>query len=92
MAVFLVSFAVTALVKQPGTYVEWKAWVGDGRWATGLGLFFAAVLLHSWVGIRDVLIDYVRPLPLRLVLLGLVALGLLAVGAWILRSLLIATL
>lgn len=92
MAAFLVYFALAAMVKQPDTYVAWKAWIGDGRWATALGLFFAALLLHSWVGVRDVLIDYVRPLPLRLSLLGFVALGLFAVGAWIFRSLLIATL
>jgi len=92
MALFLVFFAFAALLKQPATYGEWKAWLGDGRWATALGLFFAALLLHSWVGVRDVLIDYVRPLPLRLTLLGLVGLGLVAVGVWIFRSLLIATL
>lgn len=92
MAVFVVFFAIAAIVKQPDTYSEWKGWIGDGRMAVALGLFFAAMLLHSWVGVRDVLIDYVRPLPLRLSLLALVALGLFAVGMWIFRSLLLATL
>lgn len=92
MAVFIAFFAIAAGMKQPDTYAEWKAWIGDGRMATALGLFFAALLLHSWVGVRDVLIDYVRPLPLRLGLLGLVALGLFAVGSWFFRSLLLATL
>lgn len=92
MAAFILLFAIAAMVKQPDTYTEWKAWIGDGRVAVALGLFFAALLLHSWVGVRDVLIDYVRPMALRLSLLALVALGLLAVGLWIFRSLLLATL
>ena len=55
----------------------------------GLALFFAALLAHMWVGLRDVLLDYARPARLRQVLLWLVALGLCtgaASMAWLLAS------
>lgn len=92
MAVFTIFFIIAALVKRPDTYAEWHGWISDGRVAAPLGLFFGALLLHSWVGVRDVLIDYVRPFGPRLTLLGLVALGLAGLGLWVLRTLFMATL
>ena len=41
-----------------------------------------AVFLHAWVGVRDILMDYVKPTTLRLALLVAVAVALLAYTAW----------
>ncbi|MGP1684713.1 MAG: succinate dehydrogenase, hydrophobic membrane anchor protein [Giesbergeria sp.] len=60
------------------SYVEWKSWVARPAITLTIGVFFAALLAHMWVGLRDVLLDYARPAGLRLVLLWLVALGLVA--------------
>ena len=38
--------------------------------------------MHAWVGVRDVLIDYVHPAALRFGLLALLALALLATALW----------
>ena len=48
-------------------------------------LLFAAVLLHAWVGVRDVIVDYIKPTGLRVTLLVLVAASLGIMGLWILR-------
>ena len=45
-------------------------------------LFFAALLYHAWVGMRDILMDYVKPAGARLALQSLVALALLGYLAW----------
>jgi succinate dehydrogenase / fumarate reductase membrane anchor subunit len=45
-------------------------------------VFFAALLLHAWVGFRDVIVDYVHPLAFRLSMLALLGSGLLAIGLW----------
>jgi succinate dehydrogenase / fumarate reductase membrane anchor subunit len=50
--------------------------------------FFAALLGHMWVGMRDVLLDYARPAALRQVLLFAAAFGLLGLGIWLLWILL----
>jgi succinate dehydrogenase / fumarate reductase membrane anchor subunit len=42
----------------------------------------AAVLGHAWVGLRDVVLDYVRPLALRFAVLALAATGLALLGLW----------
>ncbi len=60
-----------------------RAWLGDTRVWTAFGLFGAALLLHAWIGVRDVILDYVKPPMLRLALLAATALFLLANGLWL---------
>ena len=46
-------------------------------------LFFFSLLFHAWVGVRDILIDYVPVASLRYVLWVLVTLALIAMGLWV---------
>lgn len=92
MALFIFWFAGAALIKPLGNHGAWRDFVGDGRVATAFALFFAALLLHAWVGVRDVVIDYVRPFPLRFGLLMVVGGALLATLLWVLRIIFMATL
>lgn len=85
----VVSLLVFFLMRPVHSYAEWKGWVARPAVTLGLALFFAALLAHMWVGLRDVLLDYARPARLRQVLLWLVALGLCtgaASMAWLLAS------
>jgi len=59
---------------------------------TALLLFVVALLLHAWVGMRDILIDYVQPVALRVGLLAAVGLGLVACALWATVVLLLARL
>ena len=52
--------------------------VRRSRAAAGRG----AVLVHAWVGIRDVVLDYVHPFALRMAVLGSAAVGLAVLAAW----------
>lgn len=93
-AVYLALFSLVLvwrlLVQPPADYGVWRAWVGTPWVSAGLFLFIVALLVHMWVGLRDVLIDYIHPLGLRLVLLTLFALGFLASGYWALQALILA--
>lgn len=71
----------------PGSFDEWRAWVGSPFVGFTAALFFLSMLLHAWVGLRDVLIDYVRPLPLRLALLTALCLTLAALALWVVQVL-----
>lgn len=44
--------------------------------------FVVAVLLHAWVGLRNVFMDYVHPTGLRLTLYIIVIVALVMYGAW----------
>ncbi|MGF1644088.1 MAG: succinate dehydrogenase, hydrophobic membrane anchor protein [Thiotrichales bacterium] len=64
------------------TYEHWRAFVGTPLVAIAFMLFFGALLLHAWIGVRDVIIDYVHPLAYRLATLTLVGLVLTGCAAW----------
>lgn len=79
---FLAAGALRLAFGAPVTLAQWRAWVAQPFAAALLALLAAAVLVHAWVGIRDVILDYVDPLPLRLAVLGLVALALALLALW----------
>lgn len=87
MAVFMLYLLLAFAVAAPNTYREWHDWMGNPWMGLASALFFAALLMHAWVGMRDVVMDYVHPTALRLSALSLVALGLAACGLWVLRVL-----
>lgn len=74
----------------PASYEAWRLWVAQPHISMALLLFFLALLLHAWVGVRNVLIDYVRFFGLRLVLLALTGLALIACGVWGLQVVILA--
>ena len=88
IAVFLLVFIAYLATGCVSGYPQWHQLFAATPMKVATLLFFAAVLLHAWVGVRDILIDYVRKLPLRLFLLSVVGLSLLACAAWVLQILL----
>jgi succinate dehydrogenase / fumarate reductase membrane anchor subunit len=73
----------------PADHAGLVAWAGSPWIAVGLLVFIPLLLAHAWVGIRDVLIDYVKPLAPRVALLALFALIFLASGLWALQALIL---
>lgn len=54
-------------VGRPSSYADLKLMFGDALIRIFTMLFFVALLYHAWVGMRDILMDYVKPTVLRLV-------------------------
>lgn len=88
MLAFLVFVLASFAVHPPAGHVQWRDWVARPGVTLAFLLFFAALLSHMWVGLRDVLLDYAKPAGVRNALLALIAFGLLGLGAWILVVLL----
>ncbi|HFD92856.1 MAG TPA: succinate dehydrogenase, hydrophobic membrane anchor protein [Gammaproteobacteria bacterium] len=80
-AVYIALYAFYFLFAMLGgaaqSHEAWRAWVGSPLPALAMVLFFIALTTHAWVGIRDVAVDYARPLWLRLSLLSMVGVILL---------------
>ena len=76
-------FFLAVLVSLPSLdYDRWRTlWeLSVMRFAT---IFFVlSVLLHAWVGMRNIFMDYVKDTGLRLVLYVLVILTLVVYGVW----------
>ena len=83
MAVFIVTVLVWYLVTDTVSYSAWRELMGQPVVAVAVVLFFCSLLIHAWVGMRDVLIDYVPIMGLRLVILLGIAVFLVAMGIWV---------
>jgi succinate dehydrogenase / fumarate reductase membrane anchor subunit len=68
MAVYTIGFAACIVWHKPGSFADWKAIFGGGIVKVSTLLFFAALLYHAWVGMRDIVMDYVKPTGIRLAL------------------------
>jgi succinate dehydrogenase / fumarate reductase membrane anchor subunit len=89
MAIYFIYLILSFIYWPPHDYSTWLTWVNDPLNGVGLMLFMASILLHAWVGIRDVMIDYVQIFALRLTLLSLLGLMLAACGIWAARIILV---
>ncbi|MCK9381844.1 MAG: succinate dehydrogenase, hydrophobic membrane anchor protein [Sulfuritalea sp.] len=88
MLFFILFLLVHFLISPPDSYQAWHGWMRNSGISVAASVFFAALLLHAWVGIRDVLMDYVHPPALRVSALALLLFSLLAIAAWVMRILL----
>lgn len=77
IAVLLV-LCIAILLGMLPDYSSWRAFVTDSHGATIVFVIYVAICAHAWIGARDVLLDYVKPIPLRLLLLVAISLMLAA--------------
>ncbi len=84
MLVYLIFFLLSLIVKTPQGFPEWRGFMTAPAMSVATFLLFLLLLVHAWVGMRDVAMDYVRPFKARFTVLTLIALGLIAMGAWVL--------
>ena len=82
IAVFCIYFPVVLFMKSPLTAQSWHDWVASPINNIALGLFLVALLWHAWVGIRDVILDYVFNVVVRMIALTLLAVMLLGTAYW----------
>jgi len=86
MSVFIIAVLFWSLAVDLD-YAQWQAGF-DTMWVKLAVLLFAlSLFLHAWIGVRDVIVDYIHPLGLRLIKLSLIAVYLLFNGFWLLSVL-----
>jgi succinate dehydrogenase / fumarate reductase membrane anchor subunit len=85
---FLVYLLMHFLLQPQHVFQEWHDWITHPARIVATALFIMAVLIHGWVGMRDVVLDYVHTISLRLTILSLIGLALISCGLWTLRILL----
>jgi succinate dehydrogenase / fumarate reductase membrane anchor subunit len=66
MAIYTVILATWVLISPPANYDAWKGMFSTGWMRVATLFFFSSLLLHAWVGMRDIVMDYVKPTWLRL--------------------------
>ncbi|PJX22176.1 succinate dehydrogenase, hydrophobic membrane anchor protein [Advenella sp. S44] len=82
LAVYSIIFLIAALFT-PINYESWKGFFTFSCWGLPLGqiaatLAFFSLAWHGWIGVRDIWMDYVKPVGVRLTLQVLTILWLIA--------------
>ncbi|HZP91398.1 MAG TPA: succinate dehydrogenase, hydrophobic membrane anchor protein [Burkholderiales bacterium] len=87
MAAYTLLFAGMVSLCTPVSYEQWRALFSPQWMRLATFVFFLSVFLHAWIGVRDILMDYVKPTWLRLGLEIAAALLLVAYAGWAIQIL-----
>ena len=68
MAGYTIFVIFALLVHRPLNYAAWRVVFAETWFQVGTMLFIASLLYHAWVGMRDIVMDYVKPTGIRLAL------------------------
>ncbi len=82
MAGYTVFVTFALLLHRPLNYPAWKSVFSETWFQVGTMLFVGSLLYHAWVGMRDILMDYIKPTALRLTAEFAVAFVLLFYLVW----------
>ncbi len=82
MALYTVLALGVIASRAPLTYEAWKALFTQGWMRVATLIFVASLAWHAWVGVRDILMDYVKHDGLRLALQVLTVLLLAGYVSW----------
>jgi len=89
MLIISVLLVMVFLSQESLTYEQWVGFMRHPVSEMAGVLFFFAMLIHAWVGMRDIIMDYVHGLSVRVILLVTIALTLIAMGLWTVHVLLL---
>lgn len=82
MALYSVFMVVFLLTHQPLQFADWSDLFHSQWMRLSSLLFLLSLYLHAWVGVRDILMDYVHHTALRLTAEVLVIFALVGCTAW----------
>jgi succinate dehydrogenase / fumarate reductase, membrane anchor subunit len=84
---YAILFVGTLLVCAPSTQEQWRALFAPQWMRLASFVFFVSLFWHAWIGVRDILMDYVKPAAARLGLQIVTVLLLVAYMAWAIQIL-----
>jgi succinate dehydrogenase / fumarate reductase membrane anchor subunit len=82
MAFYSVFIVAIFLVLGPTDFEVWRSIFANGPVKFFTFLFALSLFYHAWVGIRDLWMDYVKPVSVRFTLHILTLLALIGYTAW----------
>jgi len=68
-------------------YSLWRALFANGAFELASFLFMVALLYHAWIGVRDIYMDYIKPVGIRLALQSVSVAILIAYLGWTIQIL-----
>lgn len=82
MAVYTLVLAGYLMLQPDSGYDTWVYLFSGNVMRTFSMLFLLSVFYHAWIGVRDIVMDYVKPAGMRLLVHVLVILALILYTIW----------
>lgn len=82
MVLYLLVFTFYLFSLSTLSYSVWRDMFTNPVVNIATFFFFFSILYHAWVGVRDILIDYLPWAPLRFLVWSLMTFTLIALGVW----------
>ena len=82
MIVYTLAVAGYLLLQPVVDYNAWTLLFSSNVVRSFTLLFLLAVFYHAWIGVRDIVMDYVKPAAIRLLIHVMVILALLLYAIW----------
>ncbi len=82
MAIYSMVIFIGVMLMPPRSYADWQDFFSPALFRVATMLFVAALLYHAWVGMRDILMDYLRTTGVRLAAQAVVGLALFFYLVW----------
>lgn len=87
MAAYTVLVLAIALWNGGIDYALWTSLFGNAAFKLVTFVFMAALLYHAWIGVRDIYMDYIKPVGVRLTLQVVSVAVLIAYFGWTIQIL-----
>jgi succinate dehydrogenase / fumarate reductase, membrane anchor subunit len=87
MGVYTILFLVKVLSLPINDNAAWRAMFAGGFMRFATFLFFMSLFYHAWVGVRDIWMDYVKPISVRLTLHVITLFVLIGYAGWVAKIL-----
>ena len=84
IALYALVLIAWGIAESPVEYTTWLKLLSHPVILIATVIFYLSVLIHAWVGVRDILVDYAKPSSVRFILLTGLALALTAMATWLL--------
>ncbi|HEC13905.1 MAG TPA: succinate dehydrogenase, hydrophobic membrane anchor protein [Acidiferrobacteraceae bacterium] len=76
-------FVGVKLYLQPmQSYEAWTGWATSTGMGIAFAIFWFSIIIHAWIGLRSVIMDYIKPFGLRFIILSVLVLMFSALTLW----------
>ncbi len=82
MATYSVFIGIALASGGAASYASWRALMSGSVTRFATFLFIVSVCYHAWIGVRDIWMDYINSVAVRLTLHVLTLLGLVGCAGW----------
>ncbi len=79
---YVLAAIAVLLIRPPADHSTWLGLVTYPMVWLATATFVLLLLLHAWIGLRDVILDYLKPVAVRLTALVVAAILFLLLGLW----------